>query len=204
MSRHKFTGIAGLPLGRRAVRMLRDHGIFARSLLSVQLQQLVQRYVMRGLESGGSAADAGRYVTFSDADGFPLEYLQPVETIVVNGPHAVVISTDALIRADMFRKGQTYELLITRHWLSGVTDSQKPQLACEILFRGIHGRLELGLSGKEMAQVSGVVPRFYSLAGGVMPIPDRFVPLVSGAMKGVNCRDCSHTHYLRKPDPFRN
>ena len=65
MARQKFTGIAGLPLARRAVRMLKDRGIFAHSLLSVEHQQLAQRYVIRGLESGGCACDLGRYVTFA-------------------------------------------------------------------------------------------------------------------------------------------
>jgi len=56
MSGQKFTGVAGLPLARRAVRTLRDRGIYAHSLLSVEHQQLAQRYVIRGLESGGSAS----------------------------------------------------------------------------------------------------------------------------------------------------
>jgi hypothetical protein len=73
--------------------------------------------VIRGLEAGGSAGDIGRYVTFADEVGEPLEYLHPVETIAVNGLHAVVLSK-AMLRADMLRKVKTYELLITRHWLS--------------------------------------------------------------------------------------
>jgi E2/UBC family protein D len=69
MSRQKFTGIAGLPLSRRAVRVLKDRGIFAHSLVSIEHQQLAQRYVVRGLESGGAAGDVGRYVTFAGDDG---------------------------------------------------------------------------------------------------------------------------------------
>ena len=64
MSGQKFTGIAGLPLSRRAVKVLKDRGIFAHSLVSIEHQQLAQRYVVRGLESGGSAGDVGRYVSF--------------------------------------------------------------------------------------------------------------------------------------------
>ena len=56
MSGQKFTGIAGLPLSRRAVRVLKDRGIFAHSLVSIEHQQLAQRYVVRGLESGGPQA----------------------------------------------------------------------------------------------------------------------------------------------------
>ena len=200
MAKEKFTGTVGLPLARRAVRTLRDRGIYAHSLVSVEHQQLARRYVIRGLESGGSAGDAGRYVTFAAEDGQPLEYLHPVEAIGVNGLHAVVIST-AILRADMLRKGRTYELLITRHSLNSVTDGQRPQLETGILFRGIHGRLELDLSGKDKAQAGNVVPTFYSLAGEVIAIPDKFMALVRATTKAVNCNGCTHAHYLRKPRP---
>ena len=200
MSRQKFTGIAGLPLSRRAVRVLKDRGIFAHSLVSIEHQQLAQRYVVRGLESGGSAGDVGRYVSFAGDDGQPLEYLHPVEAIGVNGLHAVVISA-AIMRADMLRKGRTYELLITLHWLTSVTDGQRPQLGTEILFRGVHGRLEVDLSGKDKAQSSNVVPTFYSLAGEEVAIPEKFLALVRATTRGVNCSGCTHAHYLRKPRP---
>ena len=200
MAKERFTGTVGLPLARRAVRTLRDRGIYAHSLVSVEHQQLARRYVIRGLESGGSAGDAGRYVTFAAEDGQSLEYLHPVEAIGVNGLHAVVISA-AILRADMLRKGRTYELLITRHSLNSVTDGQRPQLETGILFRGIHGRVELDLSGKDKAQAGNVVPTFYSLAGEVIAIPEKFLPLVRATTKGVNCTGCTHAHYLRKPRP---
>ena len=200
MTKEKFTGTVGLPLARRAVRTLRDRGIYAHSLVSVEHQQLARRYVIRGLESGGSAGDAGRYVTFAAEDGQSLEYLHPVEAIGVNGLHAVVIST-AILRADMLRKGRTYELLITRHSLNSMTDGQRPQLETGILFRGIHGRVELELSGKDKAQAGNVVPTFYSLAGEVIVIPEKFLPLVRATTKAVNCNGCTHTHFLRKPRP---
>ncbi len=180
--------------------MLKDRGIYAHSVVSVEHQQLAQRYVLRGLESGGSAGDVGRYVTFANEDGQPLEYLHPVEAIGVNGLHAVVISA-AFVRVDMLRKGRTYELLITRHTLSSVTDGRRPQLETGILFRGIHGRVELDLSGKDKAQAGKVVPTFYSLAGEVIAIPEKFLPLIRATTKGVNCIGCTHAHYLRKPRP---
>lgn len=200
MAKQKFTGAAGLALARRAVRTLRDRGIYAHSLLSVEHQQLARRYVIRGLESGGSAGDVGRYVTFADEDGQPLEYLHPVEAIGVNGLHAVVIST-VMQRADMLRKGRTYELLITQHFLSSAEGSHKPQLETRILFRGIHGRLELELGGKDKAQVGNVVPTFYSLAGEMITIPEKLLPLVRAATKGANCVGCTHAHYLQKRRP---
>jgi hypothetical protein len=200
VTRQQFTGVAGLPLPRRAVRVLRDRGIFAHAPVSIEHQKLAQRYVMRGLESGGSLGDVGRYVTFADEEGQPLEYLHPVEAIGVNGLHAVVISL-ALVRVDMLRKGRTYELLITRHRLSSVENGHRPQPEAEVLFRGIHGRVELDLCGKDKAQGGSVVPTFYSLAGEPTAIPDKFLAVVRAATRGVNCDGCSHAHYLRKPRP---
>ena len=200
MARQKFTGAAGLALARRAGRMLKDRGIYAHSVVSVEHQQLAQRYVLRGLESGGSAGDVGRYVTFAGEDGQPLECLHPVEAIGVNGLHAVVISA-AFVRVDMLRKGRTYELLITRHSLSSLTNGRRPHLETGILFRGIHGRLELDLCGKDKAQAGNVAPTFYSLAGEVIAVPEKFLLLVRATTKGVNCIACTHAHYLRKPRP---
>jgi hypothetical protein len=200
MGKQRFTGAAGLALPRRAVRILKERGIFAHPLVSVEHQQLAQRYVLRGLESGGSVADVGRYVTFVGEEGQPVEYLQRVEAIGVNGLHAVVIS-QALVRLDMLRKSQTYELLITRHALSSVEDGKRPALTTQILFRGIHGRLELDLYGRDKAQAGSVVPTFYSLSGEPVPVPEKFLAVIRAATKGVNCSGCSHTHYLRKPYP---
>ena len=105
----------------------------------------------------------------------------------MNGLRAVVIST-AILRADMLRKGRTYELLIKHHFLNSVADGHRPQLGTGILFRGIHGRVELELSGKDKAQAGTVVPTFYSLAGEMITIPERFLPLVRAATKGVELR----------------
>ena len=198
MSRQQFTGAAGLALPRRAVRVFKERGIFAHPIVSVEHQELAQRYVLRGLESGGSVTDIGRYVTFGDEEGRALEYLHPVEAIGVNGLHAVVIC-QACIRVDMIRKGATYEILVTRHWLDLMEDGHRPAMETEILFRGIHGRLELDLRGKDKAQAGRVVPTFYSLAGEPVSIPEKFLPVLRAATKAVNCRNCSHTHYLRKP-----
>ena len=39
------------------------------------------------------------------------------------------------------------------------------------------------------------------LAGEMITIPERFLPLVRAATKGVNCVGCIHAHYLQKPRP---
>jgi hypothetical protein len=200
MAKKKFTGFSGLPLPRRAVRVLKERGIFAHAQVSVEHQQLAGRYVVRCMESGGSVGDIGRYVTFAGDEGQPLEWLHPVEAIAVNGLHSIVISCD-VVRIDMLRKDRTYELLITRHFLGSVENGSRPQMETEILFRGIHGRLELDLCRRDKAHAGNVVPSFFSLAGEPVMIPEKFLAVIRAATKGVNCIGCSHAHYLGKPRP---
>jgi hypothetical protein len=101
----------------------------------------------------------------------------------------------------MLRKGRTYELLITRHWLNAVPDRQKPRLESEILFRGIHGRLELDLGGSDKAKAGSVVPTFFSLSGEASVLPAKFLAIVRATTRGANCKGCVHMHYLRRPRP---
>ena len=137
----------GLRLSRQALRVLKERGIFVQAAVSLEHQHLAKRYVVRGLESGGAVGDLGRYVTFAREDGRPIECLHPVEAIGVNGLHAVVVAP-VLVRIEMLRKGQTYELLITQHRPGEPIDGKRPALETKVLFRGIHGRLELDQIGR--------------------------------------------------------
>jgi hypothetical protein len=178
--------------------VLRERGIFAQPAVSLQHQRFANRYVVRGVESGGAAGDIGRYVTFAQEDGQPVEYLHPVEAIGVNGPHSVVVAP-VLVRFDMLRKGRTYELLITRHAPGKAENGRRPTLELKVLFRGVHGRLELDLSEKDKAQAGAVLPTFYSLAGEEIGLPKRLRQAVRAITKAVNCIGCSHCHYVRPP-----
>jgi hypothetical protein len=202
MKQNRFTGVMGLRLSRQALRVLKDRGIFAYSPVSLQHQHLANRYVVRGLESGGAAGDVGRYVSFAGEEGQPIEYLHPVEAIGVNGVHAVVVAP-GVVRIDMLRKGRTYELLITRHRPSKVENGRRPQLDTTILFRGIHGRLELDLSGKDKIQAGAVMPTFYSRAGEEIVVPQKFADAVRQIVKAVHCSGCVHCHYVRGPQQQR-
>jgi hypothetical protein len=180
--------------------VLKDRGIFAHSPVSLEHQHLAKRYVVRGLESGGAVGDLGRYVTFAREDGQPIECLHPVEAIGVNGLHAVVVAP-VLVRIEMLRKNRTYELLITRHWSGEVSDGKRPLLTTKLLFRGIHGRLELDLSSKDKNQAGAILPTFYSLAGEEVAVPERFQDAIRAITKAVNCVGCSHRHFVRVSKP---
>jgi hypothetical protein len=106
------TSHEGLNLPGQVRRQLRQVGILARAEVGFEHQHLARRYVLRGVESGGAIREMGRYVTFCGEDGDPLAYLHPIDTIGVNGVHAVVVAP-ALVRVEMLRTGRTYKLLIT-------------------------------------------------------------------------------------------
>jgi len=184
----------GLRLSRGALLILRERGIFAQSSVSLEHQHLAKRHVVRGLESGGAAGDVGHYVTFAREDGRPAEYFCPVETIGVNGPHAVVLAP-VLVRIEMLRKASTYELLITRHRPSSASNGTRPRLESRVLFRGVHGRLELDLSAKDKARAGTVLQTFCSRGGDEIGIPRRFRSAVRAVTAAVNCAGCSHCHY---------
>lgn len=188
----------GLRLSRGALGVLRERGIFAQSSVSLEHRHLAKCYVVRGLESGGGAGDVGHYVTFAREDGRPAEYFCPVETIGVNGPHAVVLAP-VLVRIEMLRKASTYELLITQHRPGPASNGTRPLLEAKSLFRGVHGRLELDLSAKDKARAGTVLPTFRSRGGDEVGIPRRFRSAVRAVTAAVNCMGCAHCHYTRVP-----
>jgi hypothetical protein len=198
MKQERFSDVLGLRLSRQALRVLNERGISAHSPVSLEHQHLAKRYVVRGLESGGAAGELGRYVTFTREDGRPLECLHTVEAIGVNGLHAIVVAP-VLVRIEMLRKGRTYELLITQHRPGVTNDGKRPPLETRLLFRGIHGRLDLDLSEKDKDKAGTVLPTFYSRAGEEVGIPKRFRQSVCAITAAVHCDGCVHCHYVRPP-----
>ena len=156
MKLKRFSDELGLRLSRQALRVVKERGIFVQAAVRLEHQHLAKRYVVRGLESGGVVGELGRYVTFTQEDGQPIEWLHPVEAIGVNGLHAVLVAP-VLVRVEMLRKGHTYELLITQHRPGATNDGKRPPLETRLLFRGIHGRSDLDLSGKDKNQAGTVL-----------------------------------------------
>ena len=113
MKQERWLDQVGLRLSRQALRVLKERGIFVQAAVSVEHQHLAKRYVVRGLESGGAVGELRRYVTFTQEDGQPIEWLHPVEAIGVNGLHAVVVAP-VLVRVEMLRKGRTSCVNATR------------------------------------------------------------------------------------------
>jgi hypothetical protein len=188
----------GLILARRIRRRLDEVGIHARPGVSLEHQHLANRYVVRGVESGGAVAEMGRYVTFAGENGEPLAYLQPIDTLGVNGVHAVVVAP-VLVRIDLFRAGRTYQLLITKHQPGQRENGRRPPLESTILFRGVNGFLDLEPWGQDQALGEPPLLRFWSRSGETLEVPTGFEASVRAATRGVCCVGCSHAHYLVAP-----
>jgi hypothetical protein len=148
------------------------------------------------VESGGATEEVGYYVTFAGESGDALAWLQTLDSLTVNGPHAVVIAP-VLTRIEMLRVARTYELCITRHKPVAVETRQRPRLEAEEVFRAKHGYLALELWGKDKELTGCVRPQFFTRSGEEVDLPSGFDEAVKAATRGVNCLACSHPHFSR-------
>ena len=196
--KQEFLARRGLTLSRQVLKRLNSVGILAQSGVSLELQHLAGRYVMRGIESGGAVKDLGRYVTFCGPDGGALPYLHPIDAIAVNGVHAVVVAP-VLVRIELFRSGRTCQLLITHHRPGKSENGRRPAIESSLLFRGVNGFMELKLSSNESDASGSPVPRFWSRSGEELAIPPAFGEAVAAVTRGANCVGCSHPHFLTLP-----
>ena len=125
----------GLTFTPAVINRLRKVAIYGQPQLSLEHQGRAKRYVVRGVESGGATEEVGYYVTFAGENGEALPWLQTIDSLAVNGPHAVVIAP-VVTRIEMLRIARTYELCITRHRPVAVEAGHRPKLHAEELFRG--------------------------------------------------------------------
>ena len=186
----------GLRLPALTLKQLRSKGIYCQPSLSIEHQQLAARYVLRGIESGGAVAELGAYSSFVDEHGQPLSWLQRIDSVGVNGVHAIVIAR-VLVRLEMVRVQRTYDLLITRHSLVSSASVLRPKLRSEIVFFGRRGSLELELWGKDSSFRGLIVPMFYTRSGESAEIPKHFQHATALITAAVSCTGCRHCHLLQ-------
>lgn len=196
VDQHEILARQGLRLPPVTLKKLRNAGIYCQPSVSIEHQHLAKRYVLRGVESGGAVSDLGAYSSFVDEQGHALPWLQRVDSIGVNGVHAIVVAP-VLARIEMVRIQRTYDLLITRHSLRVHGAGQRPRLESSVLFYGRRGNLELELWGKDKEFRGAVQPLFYSRSGEVLAIPSEFKDTVSRISAAVCCIGCRHCHVLR-------
>jgi hypothetical protein len=192
----------GLALPQSTLRAVRKRGIYCQTALTLEFQHQSRLYVLRGTESGGAVADMGRYCAYVNAVGEPLAWLQPIDSLGVNGRHAVVIGPE-LVRIEMLRIGRTYELAITLHTLVVLPGSARPRMGSKLLFRGQQGTLSLELWKSQNKDLRGEIsPVFYTSAGEMRALPAQFEEAVRKVSGGVCCVGCKRSHIATAPAPL--
>jgi hypothetical protein len=182
-----------LVLPQSMLRQLESGGIFCQTWVTAERQARADRWVLRGVESGGATKEVGRYVSFFSPDGKRVAWLQRMDRISSNGVHAVVIAPE-LVSVEMARVGQTYQLLIVRHCV-GRMQTRRPEIESAILFRGIDGQLP------DPLRAQGLAPEFFTRSGEIKPIPAGFIEAVRLVSAGAACVHCKHCHgFVAKSD----
>ncbi len=175
-----------LVLPRPVLRRLETAGVYCQTWVTAERKSREGCWVLRGVESGGSTKEIGRYISFFSPDGARLAWLQKLDRIGPNGVHATVVASE-MTSVEMARIEQTYQLLIAYHRLGKSSGGKKPRVESRVLFRGIDGQLP------EELLTQGLAPEFFTWSGEVRPVPDKFseaVKLVTAAVACVNCRHC--------------
>jgi hypothetical protein len=184
----------GLALPARVLRAIQKRGIYCTPGVSLEHQHLAKRYVLRGVESGGAVSDMGRACAFVSADGDPLPWLQSLDSITVNGRHAIFLA-ERMVRVEMLRTIRTCELAITLHTLPHAPGRNRPEVASTLLFRGRDGVLPLDLWKEEHRALQGkLTPVFYNRAGEPLHLPQRFEEAIRKVTAAVCCLGCRHIH----------
>ncbi len=194
----QLLALRGLRLAASVRRRLQATGVYCQPAVSIEHQQNAKRYVLRGVESGGAVAELGAYCSFVAEDGTPLSWLQPVDSVGVNGLHAVVIAP-TFVRLHVLRYRQTYDVLITRHTLLETELGKRPRLENSVLFFGRQGGLALELWGRDAGFRGSVVPLFFTRAGEKLTIPAQFLQAVQQITGATCCIGCRHSHVLVPP-----
>src|SRR6202167_2266022 len=184
----------GLAIPASVLRALQKRGIHCTPGVSLEHQHLAERYVLRGMESVGAVSDMGRACAFVSSDGDPLPWLQSLDSIAVNGRHAIFLA-ESLVRVEMLRTVRTCELAITLHTLSHMPGRNRPVVATTLLFRGRDGVLPIDLWKDEHRALQGkLTPIFYDRAGEVLHLPQRFEEAIRKVTAAVCCVGCKHSH----------
>jgi hypothetical protein len=201
LSRRQVLALRGLRFPTATLKLLRAAGIYCDPAVSIEYQHLAKRYVIWGRESGGAVMELGAYCGFVDVTGEHLEWLTRLDAVGRNGIHAAVVAP-SLVRIQVFRSSQTFEVLISRHELKSKAAGMRPTLENKILFHGLEGTLPLRSWGDWMHEQVDVLPVFCTRSGEQLAIPEVFRDGVALTISGARCCGCHHCH-VTKPGTER-
>jgi hypothetical protein len=187
-----------LRLDKETLARLKKDRVYCDTRVRQEFQEKNQKYVVRGIDSGGATPDIGHYITYCNVDGSPLNMLHPVETFNSNGLHAVVVAPD-FIKVEMLRIGKTYNLMISHSRNAHRTRNRKRWLLHYPIFLGLQGYLGKDLVGKDANVRGQVKPEFYTHAGEVQEIPEQYHSVVRAVTAAVNTINLNNSVYALPP-----
>ena len=119
----------GLTFTPAVINRLRKVAIYGQPQLSLEHQGRAKRYVVRGVESGGATEEVGYYVTFAGENGEALPWLQTIDSLAVNGPHAVVIAQviTRMCSASQERTNSALPAIVPAKWKPGTVRNSMPK-----------------------------------------------------------------------------
>lgn len=203
LNRRQVLALRGLRLPFSALKAMRNSGILCDPGVSIVWQKEPDVYLIRGRESGGAARQIGAYCGFVGEHGEPLQ-LHPLDNIARNGFHALVFAP-RLVRVQVFRSRESYDLLITRHRLVPRRGKKRPLLENAILFHGVRGSLIDQPNPYPNGTDIDLSAVFDDGFGKPVSVPQLFNKAVSQALLGSFCVGCKHCHFLianREPRLF--
>jgi hypothetical protein len=195
LSKREVIALRGLRLPSAALKMLGEAGIYCEPAISIEYQHLAKRHVILGRESGGAVPQLGAYCGFVDVTGERLEWLTRIDAIGRNGIHATVVAP-SLLRIQVFRVAQTFELLITRHDLVPQLEGRRPSLQNRVLFHGVNGTVPSQLLVGQGRVHGQILPGFRTRGGELLTVPATFQEVVRIAVAGASCLGCHSPHLL--------
>jgi hypothetical protein len=196
LNKSDVLALRGLRLPSAALKAMHRAGIYCQPTISIEFQTGSNRYLLRGVESGGAVPGCGSYCAFADEHGAPPEIIQPIANVGVNGIHAASLSP-VLVRAHMFRSECHCELLLTRHSLVSIPGKVRPALHSSVLFHSRYGVLDVELWSNQSKLRGVIAPTFYSRSGEQISAPDCFHDVILQVTAGVCCVGCRHSHVAR-------
>jgi hypothetical protein len=196
LSKSEVLALRGLRLPPVALKAMQRAGIYCQPMVSIEFQKGADRYLIRGVESGGAVPGCGAYCAFADEHGAPPEIIQPIGSVGVNGVHAASLSP-VLIRAQVFRSEFHCELLLTRHSLVSTKGKARPALHNSVLFHSKYGVLDAELWSHQCHLRGVIAPTFYARSGEPIAPPDCFHDTILQVTAGVCCVGCRHSHMAR-------
>ena len=186
-----------LRLSSAALKAMQRAGMYCQPTISIEFQTRTNRYLIRGVESGGAVPGCGAYCAFADEHGASPEIIQPIANVGVNGVHAASLAPVFVRVHIMFRSERHYELLLTRHSLGSIPGKARPALHNSVLFHSKYGVLDMELWGNQSKLRGVIAPTFYSRSGEQISAPDCFHDVIVQVTAGVCCVGCRHSHVAR-------